>query len=329
MIWTITVIVAIKYAIFVLRAQNDGEGGLFALYGLLHEHKKRGMRPLLWALMLGAGLLFGDGMITPAISVVSAVEGLQVATPALAEIVVPVTIGLLTALFAIQFKGTSGIGGVFGPVLLVWFVVIAGLGGWQIGHHPAILAAFNPLYGIEFLYSGGIYNDLLVLGAHPDDAEVHVGGATAPDVIVSTRWQRLPATNEHPHIEVFNDGYHEYSAGCGMHVTLSPTDLHNTCAAAGPDFRSGVVDPLPSGNIDVVPTLLWLMNVKPAQPLDGRVLSEALVGSGPPLQTVQLEHREAHGTVAGGTWDQYLNFTELNGVRYLDEGNGKWTGAGK
>ncbi len=164
-IWTITVIVAIKYAILVLRAQNDGEGGLFALYGLLHEHKKRGMRLLLWALMLGAGLLFGDGMITPAISVVSAVEGLQVATPALAEIVVPITIGLLTALFAIQFKGTSGIGVVFGPILLVWFVVIAGLGAWQIGHHPAILAAFNPIYGLEFLRHASLFDALLILSA--------------------------------------------------------------------------------------------------------------------------------------------------------------------
>ncbi len=164
-IWTITVIVAMKYAILVLRAQNDGEGGLFALYGLLHEHKKRGMRLLLWALMLGAGLLFGDGMITPAISVVSAVEGLQVATPALAEIVVPITIGLLTALFAIQFKGTSGIGVVFGPILLVWFVVIAGLGAWQIGHHPAILAAFNPIYGLEFLRHASLFDALLILSA--------------------------------------------------------------------------------------------------------------------------------------------------------------------
>src|SRR6516165_4194528 len=124
-IWTITIIVAVKYAILVLRAQNDGEGGLFALYGLLHELKKRGTRPLLWALMLGAGLLFGDGIITPAISVVSAVEGLQVAAPSLSNAVVPITIGLLTALFAIQYKGTSGIGIVFGPILAAWFVVIA------------------------------------------------------------------------------------------------------------------------------------------------------------------------------------------------------------
>jgi KUP system potassium uptake protein len=135
-IWTITLIVAIKYAILVLRAQNDGEGGVFALYGLLAEHKKRGTTLLLWSLMLGAGLLFGDGIITPAISVLSAVEGLQVATPALGNTVIPITIGLLTALFVIQFKGTSGIGFVFGPVLIIWFVVIAALGAWQI-EHPA------------------------------------------------------------------------------------------------------------------------------------------------------------------------------------------------
>ncbi len=164
-IWTITVIVAIKYAILVLRAQNDGEGGLFALYGLLHEDNKRGTTLLLWALMLGAGLLFGDGMITPAISVLSAVEGLQVAAPALADVVIPITIGLLTGLFAIQFKGTSGIGIVFGPILAVWFVVIAGLGGWQIRHHPEILAAFNPVYGLEFLRHAGLFEALLVLSA--------------------------------------------------------------------------------------------------------------------------------------------------------------------
>ena len=164
-IWTITIIVAVKYAILVLRAQNDGEGGLFVLYGLLHELKKRGTRPLLWVLMLGAGLLFGDGIITPAISVVSAVEGLQVATPSLSNAVVPITIGLLTVLFAIQYKGTSGIGIVFGPILAVWFVVIAGLGVWQIGLRPQILAAFNPIYGFAFLRHAGAFDALLVLSA--------------------------------------------------------------------------------------------------------------------------------------------------------------------
>ena len=164
-IWTITLIVAIKYAIFVLRAQNDGEGGVFALYGLLAEPKKRSTALLLWLLMLGAGLLFADGMITPAISVLSAVEGLHVAAPTLGHTVIPITVGLLTALFAVQSKGTSGIGIVFGPILLVWFVVLAVLGAWQIEEHPEILAAFNPVYGLDFLTQAGFVDALLILGA--------------------------------------------------------------------------------------------------------------------------------------------------------------------
>ena len=164
-IWTITVIVAIKYALLVLRAQNDGEGGVFALYGLLHPYKRRGTRLLLWSLMLGAGLLFGDGIITPAISVLSAVEGLEIATPAFAGAIVPITVALLTLLFALQYKGTSGIGAVFGPILLVWFAVIAVLGLGQIQLHPEILAAFNPLHGLRFLRQAGTLETLLVLGA--------------------------------------------------------------------------------------------------------------------------------------------------------------------
>ena len=164
-IWTLTIIVAIKYAIFVLRAHNDGEGGVFALYGLLHRYKNRSIMLCLWSLMLGAGLLFGDGMITPAISVLSAVEGLGVATPSLARIVIPLTAVLLTALFAVQVKGTSGIGKVFGPILVGWFVVIAVLGAAQIRHEPQILTAFNPVFGLRFLYRAGLYDSLLVLGA--------------------------------------------------------------------------------------------------------------------------------------------------------------------
>jgi KUP system potassium uptake protein len=164
-IWTITIIVAIKYALLVLRAQNDGEGGVFALYGLLHDGKRRGRAVLLWALMLGAGLLFGDGMITPAISVLSAVEGLQVATPELNSLIVPITAGLLAALFVIQFKGASGLGVVFGPVLAIWFVALAVLGARQIALHPEILAAFNPLYGLQFLHRAGTFNTLLILSA--------------------------------------------------------------------------------------------------------------------------------------------------------------------
>ena len=164
-IWTIIVIVAIKYALLVLRADNDGEGGVFALYGLLHPFKSERKRVLLWSLMLGAGLLFGDGMITPAISVLSAVEGIEVATPAFSPYVVPITVILLTALFAVQFRGTAGIGAFFGPLLLVWFVVIAALGLVAIAAQPSILAAFDPSYGAGFLMRAGPYRSLLILSA--------------------------------------------------------------------------------------------------------------------------------------------------------------------
>ncbi len=163
-VWTITLIVAVKYALLVLRADNDGEGGVFALYGLLHKYRNEG-RLLLWSLMLGAGLLFGDGMITPAISVLSAVEGLGVIAPDLAPYVTTVTVVLLTGLFAIQFRGASGIGVVFGPALIVWFAAIAVLGWVQIAHEPAILAAFNPVYGMGFLARSGPREALLILSA--------------------------------------------------------------------------------------------------------------------------------------------------------------------
>jgi KUP system potassium uptake protein len=164
-IWALTIVVAIKYAILVLRADNDGEGGVFALYGLLDKFNKNGKSLLAWSLLLGAGLLFGDGIITPAISVLSSVEGLAVATPLFGHAVVPITVVILTVLFSFQYKGTGGVGSVFGPILVVWFVVIAALGMVQINDHPEILRAFNPLYGIEFLRHGDWHGGLLILGA--------------------------------------------------------------------------------------------------------------------------------------------------------------------
>jgi KUP system potassium uptake protein len=119
----------------------------------------------LWSLMLGAGLLFGDGIITPAISVLAAVEGFGVATPTLGRAVIPITAILLTTLFAVQIKGTSGIGKVFGPILIVWFIVLAILGAYQIVHHAEILQAFNPIHGLMFLMRVGLFKALLVLGA--------------------------------------------------------------------------------------------------------------------------------------------------------------------
>lgn len=164
-VWALKLIVAIKYAMLVLRAQNEGEGGVFALYGLLHHRTNQRARLMLWALMLGAGLLLGDGMITPAISVLSAVEGLQVATPALGRVVIPVTLVLLAGLFALQSSGTTGIGRIFGPILVLWFLVIAALGAAQIWAHPEIAAAFNPLYGLSFLKNAGGFQLLFILGA--------------------------------------------------------------------------------------------------------------------------------------------------------------------
>ena len=156
-------------------------------------------------------------------------------------------------------------------------------------------------------------------------SDVMLDSPTAPDVMVASSWKMSVAADGHPHVEVVNDGYTEYQSGDGMHVTLSPTDLHNLAVVAGPDFRSGVTSPLPSGNVDIVPTLLWLMGIQSPAPLDGRVLSEALMGEAPPLRRVELGRRDAKVELKDGTWKQYLKFTEVNGVRYLEEGNGKWT----
>jgi KUP system potassium uptake protein len=164
-LWTLTIVVAFKYVVLVLRADNDGEGGIFALYGLLHKYKRRGVGFLLPALMLGAGLLFGDGVITPAISVLSAVEGLKIATPMFEHAVIPVTVVVLTALFAMQYVGTARVGSIFGPVLLCWFVTIGLLGAHQVMRYPAILQAAYPLHGVRFLRHAGLRSSLLVLGA--------------------------------------------------------------------------------------------------------------------------------------------------------------------
>jgi KUP system potassium uptake protein len=164
-LWTLTLVVAVKYLTFVLRADNAGEGGTFALYGLLYKHKHAGMGALLSLLMLAAGLLFGEGVITPAISVLSAVEGLKVAAPSLERFVIPATLLILTGLFAIQRKGTSKVGAVFGPVIVCWFLAIGALGGAQVARHPGILAALNPLHGLAFLAEVGFVGSLKILGA--------------------------------------------------------------------------------------------------------------------------------------------------------------------
>ncbi len=164
-IWALTVIIAIKYIIFVLRADNDGEGGVFALFGLLKNEKRRGMGALLVLLVCAAGLLFGAGLITPAISVLAAVEGINVAAPAMRGFIVPITIAILIFLFSIQRRGTARIGRVFGPVIILWFAAISLLGAFALAANPEILRAFNPWLGFAFLLHSSFGRILAVLGA--------------------------------------------------------------------------------------------------------------------------------------------------------------------
>jgi KUP system potassium uptake protein len=152
--WALLVIVTLKYVLVVMRADNRGEGGILALTALALRavtDKPVAYRWVLAAGFIGAALFYGDGVITPAISVLSAVEGLNVATPLFEPYVIPITIVLLVALFLVQRHGTAGIGAFFGPVMIVWFVTIGLLGAAQIAREPKILLALDPLYGIDLL----------------------------------------------------------------------------------------------------------------------------------------------------------------------------------
>ncbi|RTZ48022.1 potassium transporter Kup [Candidimonas sp. SYP-B2681] len=153
-VWGLAIIVSLKYVTLILRANNQGEGGVMALMALALSsvtEKSRWHYPLMLVGLIGAALFYGDGVITPAISVLSAIEGLEVATPALKPYVVPLTVAILIALYAVQHKGTASIGKWFGPIVLVWFLVLAGMGLVNIVQNPAILAALNPLYALYFL----------------------------------------------------------------------------------------------------------------------------------------------------------------------------------
>jgi KUP system potassium uptake protein len=151
--WTMTIIVSLKYVLLILRADNNGEGGLIAMLALATTavaERPALRRTLLLVGMFGTAVFYGDGVITPAISVLSAVEGLGVVAPQMKALVVPITLVVLTLLFAVQRLGTGGIGRAFGPITLVWFVVIALLGLPQIASHPEVLAALNPRYAVGF-----------------------------------------------------------------------------------------------------------------------------------------------------------------------------------
>ena len=154
--WTLTIIVSLKYVTLVLRADNHGEGGLVAMLALASQsvkHKAPALRK--WMLLIGifgTCLFYGDGVITPAITVLSAVEGLDVVSPAFRKAVIPLTLLILLALFWVQKRGTAGIGRFFGPIMVLWFIAIAALGVWHIASHPEILAALSPHYALGFIW---------------------------------------------------------------------------------------------------------------------------------------------------------------------------------
>jgi KUP system potassium uptake protein len=154
--WSVTIIVTVTYVLFVMRADNDGEGGIMALIALIRRRALPGGRrakAVLAALgIFGASLFFGDSMITPAISVLSAVEGVKVAAPSVSGLVIPITVAIIVVLFLVQRLGTSAVGRVFGPVMAVWFTVLAALGVRGVAAHPVILKALSPSYALAFMF---------------------------------------------------------------------------------------------------------------------------------------------------------------------------------
>jgi KUP system potassium uptake protein len=165
-VWSLVLVISIKYVVFILRADNRGEGGILALTSLITPAHalRRGRWGLIILGLFGTSLLYGDGMITPAISVLSAVEGLEIVTPRFTPFVVPITIAILAALFLIQRHGTAGIGRIFGPVMVVWFVTLTLLGVPHIVREPHVLAAVSPTFAVRFFLDHG-WHAFLVLGS--------------------------------------------------------------------------------------------------------------------------------------------------------------------
>jgi arylsulfatase A-like enzyme len=193
---------------------------------------------------------------------------------------------------------------------------------YVIGHDAAVIQRVTEFLqrqeytGVVFTHEGGrgTFPLSLVKADSPD----------APDVVISFRW--TPARGRFGALgTVVCEAGAGRRVGEGMHATLSPYDQHNLLIAAGPDFRRGIRDPLPSGNIDVAPTLLWLLGVKPPPTMDGRVLAEALAIDGPAVKSFDVSRHEASRDLGDAEWRQYLTVSQVNGVSYFDEGNGALT----
>ncbi|HEX2832308.1 MAG TPA: potassium transporter Kup [Thermoanaerobaculia bacterium] len=162
--WSLVIVISIKYLVFVMRADNRGEGGILALMSLVHPRRSLRRGVLLSCGLFGAALLYGEGMITPAITVLSAVEGLEIATHAFTPYIRPICVAVLLGLFWMQKWGTARIGALFGPIMVTWFTVLAAVGVWQIAQDPRVLKAVSPTYAISFFLNNG-WIGYLVLGS--------------------------------------------------------------------------------------------------------------------------------------------------------------------
>ena len=201
-------------------------------------------------------------------------------------------------------------------------VMVVGNGGsvfvYVVGHEKSVIMQVVGFFQ-AWNRTGAVFTRQAMPGTF-SLAQVRNDAPTAPDVMVSLRWTVERNDAGAPGM-IFSD-VSTYGAGQGMHCSLSPFDMHNTLIAAGPDFRTGVVDHLPTGNVDVAPTVSWILGLKPAKTMDGRILTEALTTVGPPIKSYEPRHAETAVSIEKGIWRQYLNFTEVNGVVYFDEGNG-------
>ena len=202
-------------------------------------------------------------------------------------------------------------------------IMVVGNGGsvflYVIGHQADVVESVVHCLQAQ-PFCGVVFTQTSVEGAFRLH-DVRIDSSATPDIVLSLRWRPDKSTNGTPGL-ICSD-YNQYGPGQGMHGSLSPFDMHNTCVAAGPDFRQSLQDDVPSGNIDIAPTVLWLLGIEPKQRPSGRVLKEALTQTDntPPSSEVHL--REASYSGGSITWHQYLKYSEVNGVLYFDEGNGE------
>ena len=203
------------------------------------------------------------------------------------------------------------------------YVMVVGNGGtvllYVTGHDQTLVAQI--VHNLQSqLFCGVIFTREPVEGAFRMH-DVRIDSPAAPDIVLTMRWKSDPSTNGTPGLTCSD--YGQYGPGCGMHGSLSPFDMHNICIAVGPDFRKGAQDDLPTGNIDIVPTVLWLLGINPERRLSGRVLTEALTQGEDHHAPPDLHQLEATWRGDGFTWHQYVKYSQVGEVLYFDEGNGE------